>query len=144
MLLNGQLSITISMGDLTTPKKFGHGFPALWATFKGLFPAENLSEFDQMIDELERFESIRYPDEILRRGASIAIGRGRGRPITASTPGRTEPAYQIGMGDVDAFFGRLFPLCGMNPQAYFGLSALCPEGRDAITKENDAYKNWLP
>ena len=109
---------------------------------KADFPPMGLSEFNQMIDELERFESIRYPDEILKHGAQIGLGWGRGRPIVSSSG--TEPKYQIGMGDVDAFFGRLFPLCRMNPKAYFGLLALSEEGRAAITTANDACKDWLP
>ena len=127
MLLKGLLSRTVSLKDLKDRKKFGHSLLKLWPAFKALFPVENLIEFDQMIDELERFESIRYPDEILKHGAQTVIGRGRGRPMVSSS--RTEPQYQIGMGDVDAFFGRLFPLCRMNPKAYFSFLAYNEEGR---------------
>jgi hypothetical protein len=131
-----------TVSELAARKKFGHCLLKLRPAFKALFAAENLTEFDQMIDELDRFESIRYPDKVLKRGAHIALGWGRGRPILSASG--TEPKYQIGMGDVDAFFGRLFPLWRMNPKAYFAFIASTEEGRTAITKENAACKDWLP
>jgi hypothetical protein len=142
MLLKGQLSKTIPLKDLKNPKKFGHKLPLLWATFKNLFPTEDLSEFEQMIAELEEFESIRYPDKILKQGAQIGIGWGRGFSIGNTL--RNEHKYQVGMGDVDAFFGRLFPLCRINPKAYFPFLASSAEGLAAITTENAACKDWLP
>ena len=142
MLLKGQLSKTIPLEDLKNPRKFGHKLPKLWIAFKGLFPTDNLTEFDTMIDELEKFEKIRYPDEMLAHGAGIGLGFGRGKPITSTTPGRTEPLYQTGMGDVDAFFARLFPLSRLNPKAYFGF--LSPQGRQLLTEGNGEAKSWLP
>ena len=142
MLLKGQLSKTTPLADLKNPKQFGHKLLNLWAAFKGLVPTEDLTEFDRMIDELEKFETIRYPDEILTRGAFIGLGFGRGKPATNMTPGRTEPEYQMGVGDVDAFFARLFPLCGLNPKAYFGF--LSSWGRQVLTEGNAESKDWLP
>lgn len=141
LLLKGQLSKTIPLEDLKDYKKFGHNLPKLWAPFKAVFPTENLSEFDAMITELEKFEKIRYPDEILARGAQIGLGWGRGKPVTNLTPNRPEPEYQMGMGDVDAFFKRLFPLCRMNPKAYF--TFLSPQGRSVLTEANTDANNWV-
>jgi hypothetical protein len=140
MLLKGQLSKTTPIGDLK--KLFGHKLPKLWAAFKALIPAENLAEFDGMIDELDRFEAIRYPDEILARGASVSFGFGRGRPVTKIESEGNEPEYQIGIGDVDAFFSRLIPLCKLNPKAYFGF--LSSSGRELLTEENAQSEGWLP
>ena len=109
--------------------------------FKGLFPTEDLTEFDAMIDELEKFEKIRYPDEILAHGACIGLGLGKGKPFTSMTPRQTEPEYQMGVGDVDAFFARLFPLCRLNPKAYF--SFLSSQGRQVLTEGNAESKDWL-
>jgi hypothetical protein len=52
------------------------------------------------------------------------------------------PEYQMGLGDVDAFFARLFPLCRINPKAY--LSFLSPLGRQALLEGNDEATDWLP
>lgn len=142
MLLKGQVSKTIPLEDLKNRKRFGHKLPKLWTAFKGLFPTEDLTEFDMMIDELEKFEKIRYPDEILAHGACIGLGFDRGKPVTNRTPGRTEPEYQMGVGDVDAFFARLFPLCRLNPKAY--LSFLSSQGRQVLAERNAESKDWLP
>lgn len=141
MLLKGQLSKIITLEDLKNPDRFGHQLRPLWLAFKALAPAD-LTKFDSMITELDKFEKIRYPDKILSRGASIGLGFGRGKPVTKMTSGRKEPKYQVGIGDVDAFFGRLFPLCGINPPAY--LSYLSPFGREVLTERNAESKDWLP
>jgi hypothetical protein len=133
MLLKGQLSKSIPLEDLHT--KFYYRLLDLWPAFKALFPTIDLTEFDSMIEGLEKFEKIRYPDEILRCGAFIGLAFGRGKPVTIS-------GYQIGVGDVDAFFARLFPLCGLNPKAYFGFLSLM--GIRVLTGENAESKDWLP
>jgi hypothetical protein len=141
MLLKGQLSRTIPLEDLADRKKFGHRLPKCWDAFKSLFPTEDLTEFNTMIGELDTFWEIRYPNNILDYGADITLGFCRGTPCTRTTPGRTEPVYQMGIGDVDAFFARLFPLCRLNPKAYF--SFLSSHGRQVLTERNAESENWL-
>jgi hypothetical protein len=141
MLLKGQISKTTPLKDLKDRQKFGHKLRNLWVAFKNLLPAEDLTEFDPMIDELEKFERIRYPDEILANGACIGLRFGRGKPITNRTPEQTEPEYQMGIGDVDALFARLFPLCRLNPKAYF--CSLSQSGREMLNEGNTESKDWL-
>jgi hypothetical protein len=140
MLLKGQLLKIITLEDLKNPEKFGHKLLPLWLAFNAL--VADLAEFDDMIKELDKFEKIRYPDKILRRGAFIVLGFRRGKAVTKMTPRRKEPKYQLGIGDVDACFAQLFPLCGINPPAYFGF--LSPFGRQVLTEENAESKDWLP
>lgn len=143
MLMKGKLSKTIPLEDLK--KQFGHKLPKSWKAFKNLFPAENLTEFDAMIAELGRFEEIRYSDKILDDGVFIGLGFGRGKPSTIDRGKpieRPEPEYQVGLGDVDAFFARLFSLCDLNPKAYF--SFLSPQGRQALVEGNAESNDWLP
>lgn len=141
MLLKGQLSRTIPLDELKD-KKYGHALPKLWTSFTALFPTEDLSEFDPVIAGLDRFEFIRYPDRVLQQGAQIGLSYGRGRPfVNRSTPPQP-PEYQVALGDIDALFKRLFPLCRMNPKAYF--SFLNSHGREILTKWNDESAGWLP
>lgn len=141
MLLKGHLSKTISLKDLAHRKKFCHDLSKLWTAFKGTFPSDDLREFDEMIKELNKFEDIRYPDEILAHGAIIGLGLFRVEPVTGLDPGRAETTYQIAVGDVDAFFARLFPLCRLNPKAYF--LALSEHGLQVLSEGNKESKNWL-
>lgn len=142
MLLKGQLSRTIPLDDLKDPKQYGHVLPRIWAAFKGLFPSEDLSEFDPVISALDRFDLIRYPDRVLSQGAQVGLSFGRGRPFVNRSAGRQPPEYQVAVGDIDALFRRLFPLCRMNPQAYFCF--LNPHGREILTRWNDESAGWLP
>ena len=142
MLLKGELSKRVPLDELKA--KFGHKLPRIWAAYKALFPSEDLTEFDPMIAAIEKFESIRYPDEIVDRGAIITLGFGRDAPVLypETESDRPEPKFQIGLGDLDAFFARCFPLCRLNPQAYFLF--LSSYGRSALEEGNDKSINWLP
>jgi hypothetical protein len=142
MMLKGELSRTVSLVDLKDNKKFSHWLPKCWAAFKALFPTDDLTEFDPMIAELDKFETIRYPDKLLATGGSIGFGFGRGRVIQSLTVAHPVPEYQMGIGDVDAFFARAMHLCHMNPKAYFGF--LTEQGRELLLKYNDFAESWLP
>jgi hypothetical protein len=141
MMLKGELSRTIPLDDLKDKKKFGHRLPKCWRAFKGLFPTEDLTEFDPMVRELHKFEEIRYPDNLLAKGASISLGFGRGRMMQKMKTARRVPVYQMGIGDVDAFFAHAIKLCHMIPEPYF--SFLTEHGREMLTKYNDHANGWL-
>jgi hypothetical protein len=141
MMLKGQLSKTISLQVLADRQQYGHSLPKCWATFKRTFATEDLTESDPMIAELDKFEQIRYPDNLLAHGASIGFGFCRGRVIQSMSTAHSVPEYQMGIGDVDAFFSRAMRLCHMNPQAYFGF--LNKEGRRFVLHSNEEAKGWL-
>lgn len=141
MLLKGELAKTVSLQDLKDDKKFGHWLPKCWAAFKALFPSENLTEFDPMIVSLDRFERIRYPDNVLKEGMAITVGFGRWKPTPVGGTAHPVPEYQLAVGDVDAFFARAVPLCRINPPAYTHF--VSEYGREALTKFNDYAKDWL-
>jgi hypothetical protein len=142
MLLKGQLSKTIPLGELKSPKKFGHDLQKLWTAFKTHFSSKNLAEFDAMIAELNKFENIRYPDEILAHGVCLSPSFGRNKPLINQDPSVRVPEYQMAVGDIDAFFAKLFPLCGLNPKTYLGhISSL---GRQVLCEGNVEATNWLP
>jgi len=141
MMLKGELSRTVSLEDLKDSKKYGHSLPKCWNAFKSLFPTENLTEFESMILHLDQFETIRYPDKILSKGAMIGIGFNKGRVVQRTIIGRPVPEYQLGIGDVDAFFARAMRLCHMNPEAYFIF--LTDQGREILMKNNDYANDWL-
>src|SRR5439155_16297211 len=61
----------------TTPvkqlKKIGHGLEPLWSEFKKKAGDPALSRFDGAIAALDKFEDIRYPDEIVAKGMVVTI-----------------------------------------------------------------------
>ncbi|HEV3079047.1 MAG TPA: hypothetical protein VGY66_04685 [Gemmataceae bacterium] len=141
LIAGGKTREAQPLADLKDNKQFGHWLPKCWTAFKALFPSEDLTEFDPMVAELDKFEKIRYPDHLLAKGASIGFGFGRGRVIQNMKIARPVPEYQMGIGDVDAFFARAIRLCHMNPQPYF--SFLTETGREMLLKYNDEAKDWL-
>jgi len=141
MLLKGHLSKTIPLDDLRDRKKFCHSLSKLWSEFKHHFPAEDLTGFDAIIHALEKFEEIRYPNPIRKRGAAIAVGLCKGNPTINSRVATELPEYWTGICDVDALFARLFPLCRLNPHAYF--SFLSSLGYQVVNENNAECENWF-
>ena len=78
-------------------------------------------------EQLDRFEAIRYPDNILKQGAGISIGWAkRGEMLLAVTGAwAVTPLYTINMSDVDALVDQLLPICSIRLTAY--LCALMPD-----------------
>jgi hypothetical protein len=74
MFLKGALSKSMSLEELK--RKLGHRLPKIWTKFKRQASDPSLNRFDKIIKELNKFEDIRYPDEILRRGAGTSWGIG--------------------------------------------------------------------
>jgi hypothetical protein len=114
----------------------GHPLLMAWVAVKTLHPAEELAGFDQVITDLDRFEKIRYPDDILSNGAQLSVGWGRGPTQRPAKP----PLYQLEVNAVDKVVARLFRLLRINPRAYLG--GLNPEARRALEFRNDECKGW--
>src|SRR5262249_38090943 len=108
-----------------------------------LFPDKDLTEFDPMIAELDKFEQIRYPDNLLKNKVNIGFTIGRGdRVIESTQPANLVRNYQITIGDVDAFLARLIRLCRVEPSPYFNF--LSEEGEEILLKYNEAAEaRWV-
>jgi hypothetical protein len=144
MMLKGELSKTISFQDLADKKKFGHSLPKCWTAFKNLFSRVDLTEFDPMIPELDKFEQIRYPDNLLKYGGSASIGFDLGRGFVIPTLPGAPPfsKYQLGVGDVDAFFARAMPLCDLLAPTWLG--SLPQQSQEMLLRDNGHAKDWSP
>jgi hypothetical protein len=142
LLLKGELSKAFTLKELKN--KFSHSLPRLWFEFRARFPTEVLTEFDPLIQGLDQFEDIRYPDSVVTDGALIVFGLGRGNPHTprfsASPP---PPTYQLGIGDVDALFARVISLCRLNPLYYLG-GLRVEKARPDLTLHNEFASVWYP
>ena len=53
---------------------YGHDIVRLWQEFKTRQLAPVAAEFDAIIEGLNAFEDIRYPETLIREGATISIG----------------------------------------------------------------------
>lgn len=98
-----------------------------------------------MIAMLIRFEDIRYPDEIMKRGAQIAIGWERPALKTGfPSKRRKEPIYELFVNDVDRAVIKIFSVLSRNPQVFMGISLFAPHARGIIEHQNPVAAQLLP
>lgn len=101
------------------PKKgYGHDIIRLWEVFKARSTAPVPAEFDVTIKGLHAFEDIRYPETLIRDGATISIGI-----FEVEDPIRTngqipENLYVLQLPQIDRLMGLLFRASGANPPAF--------------------------
>jgi hypothetical protein len=134
MLLKAPLSTTRSLPEL---KKLGHGLVAIWQAFKDQLAATELTQFDQLIASLDRFEKIRYPDEVLKHGMGLAIGFGAN---DAAVKYR-DSDYVLFVGGVDDLVAQLFEITQQNPLFYW--SGLQPDAARFLQLHNAHYDRWF-
>src|SRR4051794_31681926 len=67
MLLKGALSQGMTLKEMKD--KLGHKLVRCWEEFKEQAGDPSLNRFDRVIQELNKFEDIRYPDKLLELGA---------------------------------------------------------------------------
>jgi hypothetical protein len=102
------------------PKKgYGHDIRLLWQEFKARRPAPVAPEFDAIIEGLHAFEDIRYPETLIREGATISLGifEVEYPPITRNGK-LPENLYVLMLPQIDRLVGLLFDSSGANPQAF--------------------------
>jgi hypothetical protein len=138
MMLKGELSRTVPLADLKNPKKFGHSLQKCWQAFKAVFPHEDLTRFDSLIDALDPFEDIRYPDKIVDNGVQVSFSFGQAEPHYGSTV--RVPEYTLKIGEVDAFFACAIRLCQLKPAVCF--DHLTEQGFTLLKTYNEEAKDW--
>lgn len=115
--------------------KLGHSLPKIWDAVIAQHPQLDSPERKQTIDELDQFERLRYPDNMLKSGAAIRFGWDRGPKMATMTV----PAYELVMSDIDELFRAGFRMTGKNP-AFF-VVMLNKEAR-AILGDRNNYP-WI-
>jgi hypothetical protein len=142
MFLKSGLARKLSLDVLKN--KFGHRLPQLWVEFKKEFPAKGLARFDVLIEEIEEFEEVRYPNEVLKHGAQMVVDyRGTSAaPVGANFSSGQEPLYKFYYDDVDRLIGEIFTVSSRNP--LFFTSGLKPEIREVLARGNPVAAQLLP
>lgn len=140
MLLKGELSRTLSLEEIK--KQYNHFLVRAWNAFKTKHPDKDLSGFDQLIADLDRFEKIRYPDEWLKHGAVMFIDWDRSKSSFQQRAGRKLPEYCIYMNEVDALVARVLRVCQVNPSGLCG--SLNPEAVRFLQYRNGECEGWVP
>ena len=100
-------------------RKFRHNLPKLWRRYKRERNNSFLDKFDQTISDINKFERIRYPEEILRLGMLAEIDFVRNTfPLP---PGQKRPKaarYELALDEVDELVKLIFQIEGISPPFY--------------------------
>jgi hypothetical protein len=114
MFLKGELTKHLTERQR---RKLHHGLKALWTTFKAHVGPEDsaLSAFDQVIDELDKFEDIRYPEKIVSQGMTCSIEFGKRIPMKTSS---RSPRYELFVGEIDALVNAILDKSKVNPSFF--------------------------
>jgi len=109
----------------------------LWPAFKEDFPNPHLSQHDKTIACVDKFEDIRFPDEVLKSGMGVlAVWSG---PVGELLRGAEQ--YVIVVSDIDDLIVDVLKVCSRNPVAFIASSN--PAAREAITRHNDHALQFL-
>jgi hypothetical protein len=92
-------------------RKYGHNLASLWLAAVGRHPDLGSSARQATVEQLDRFESLRYPDDMIEQGAAIRLGWTASDPL----PALTVPSYDLVMEDLDDLFQAIFVATGRNP-----------------------------
>jgi len=119
LLLKACLSRQDTLEDIGRYRNiYGHKLDRLWQEFKRrqLSPVDG--EFDSIIEALDHFEDIRYPDRLIREGAHISIGPFEVEQPVQAANNLKVPYYELMLPQIDRLMGLLFKAVGANPDAF--------------------------
>jgi hypothetical protein len=117
MFLKGALARRIDLKEL---RELGHNLNMIWLRTKSEFPKVELSPFDLAIQNLDRFERIRYPDDLIKKGATVHIDIHRNEWVpTRENHTGPKPLYNFVLEDVDELVKVIFGYDGSNPVFFF-------------------------
>jgi hypothetical protein len=142
MFLKAGLTQQRALSDVTDMR---HKLKKLWRAFKADFPATALQQHDKTISCLDKFEDIRYPDNVIKYGMGVSLEwSGPAGQVTTSGGMQTPRQYAIVVSDIDDLIADVFKVCSRNPVAFIGTH---PAAREAITRHNAHSKfltTWPP
>jgi hypothetical protein len=137
MLLKGALSKSMTLQEMKD--KLGHKLDKCWEVFKGMTGDASLSRFDQVIGELNKFEDIRYPDEILKSGASIMFDVTKAGAAMNSVSGVSQPQYKLWLEEIDELVAEIFGIASRNPDVYLK-SMMREHALEYLKRDNTVFK----
>jgi hypothetical protein len=105
--------------DEAARRKFHHNLQKLWKKYKNQRNDPALAKFDQTISDINKFERIRYPEEMLRLGMLAEIGPVRNTfPQPRGTKRPRAARYQLAFDEVDELVELIFQIERLNPEFF--------------------------
>jgi HEPN domain-containing protein len=113
-------------------RSLGHKLKRIWKRYKREKNNAALNRFDQTIRDVDSFERIRYPEEILRHGMTAVVGFAR-----SPAPGPNPPSgrgYHLALDEVDELVRLIFQLESLNPK--FFINSMNPHATQFLNHQN--------
>lgn len=92
-------------------QRYRHRLNALWNRYKQHVAPANLSRFDQVIADLDRWEDVRYGGF----PAGISVAKSMGLVRAPAQTSRPTDGYVLGLDEVDDLITAMFGASGINP-----------------------------
>ena len=133
LILKAVLVRVSSLGELK--HNHSHDLNSLWQAAVVEIPALKTPTRDQAIADLDKFEALRYPDSLVRQGATVTIGIHSGEnPVTDGTRPTSGPTYRFNVEDIDELWAGVFVKIPANPEVF--LQGLSKQARSALMADN--------
>jgi hypothetical protein len=115
--------------------RMGHRLPRIWQEFRVHFdPTGKLACFDALVQDLQGYEDIRYPEQTAQQGLSSSLQFGNAPPPEVSGNADGMPTYHLSVGAVDALVKAICDACSINPK--FFTTGFQPPGSTYLRHEN--------
>ena len=115
MYLKAHLCQTMSTTDLK--QKIGHSLTRAWDEFKRIVNDSQLTRFDPTIQELNKFENLRYPDTVSKEGATI-IWSSTPAKVSIHTADAKAQQYRLSLPHVDELIGAVIARSEINLEVF--------------------------
>jgi hypothetical protein len=115
--------------DLKALERLKHDLPKIWQGFTAQYGIDG-SAFDSVIAELQKFETIRYPDKIVNEGLHSEIARGKPSPPSG------QARYTLWLAQIDELMDKIFTAGSINHKA-FAAYVNMPMAKEYLIKENE-------
>lgn len=101
-------------------RDMGHDLTKLWPAYKKQMAVEDtLVSFDPVIEKLNKFEEIRYPDRVPSLRCRFTLEKAAETELDAlQNDGRSDAVYELFLADIDALVAAILEKCTLNPTAY--------------------------
>jgi hypothetical protein len=134
MLLKGELlQRGVSLDEL---KRTGHSLRKLWRMYKAYYPKADLERHNRIINRLDKYEEIRYPNPAL---GSIGVAmEWSDEPVPITTYGglRTPRQYPLTVDAIDDLVADVFRTSSWNPGVSCFMGPTNEVALEAIKRHN--------
>ncbi len=141
MYLKAALIGTIPVAQMNK-KPYSHDLTALWDRFKTKEADPGLVRFDSTILALHQFESIRYPDEIVKKGMLVSVAWQPHHAVTAGGSAKQPPKYEVIIAEIDDLVIEVLQRASVNPK-FLIMRVHDSHTREALVYQNPQAARWL-